>query len=217
MKRVLITRDKAPDFTQLLVKKGVEVIAKSFIHTAAVPVTHVPPTDWIFFSSKRAVRYFLDAFTPKKPIQLGAIGKGTATAISERGLHVDFIGASEDTQQVGNAFNELAAGKTVLFPQGNASLKTVQQSLNKATALDLVVYETSPKNVNITGVDVGVFTSPSNVNSFADGANEWPPMNIAIGKSTGARLAALKVPYTVAESFDEHSLARAAWSELKNA
>lgn len=172
VKKIFISRnEKYNDF----LKRGLEAnnfkpCYQSLIETLPVTFNKNFKADWVFFSSKNAVKYF---FTQKPDIgnaKIGAVGKSTADEVRKYGKRADFIGSSDDTRMTGKKFAALAGNKTILFPQAKESMKTIQLQLpGGQNVKNLVVYETI-KNPDLTispdEFDILVFTSPSNVDAF---------------------------------------------------
>lgn len=215
---VFITRDihKNDLFTRALTASGYEVSGKAFIEFKPLPF-HMPiATDWIFFSSKHAVKYFFEKKPPLTKSKIGVIGKATAAAIRHYGHRADFIGYSTDTKLTGKQFASLVKSATVLFPQAKDSLRTVQQQfVNKYQVKDLPVYETIQKPVeNTPDADIMLFTSPSNVEAFFEKKTLKASQKIiAMGDATANALkqAGIKSIYLV-PGFDEVGLLQAVFS-----
>jgi uroporphyrinogen-III synthase len=100
----------------------------------------------------------------------------------------------------------------VLFPGAEESLRSIQKGLSADTkVINIVVYETVLEDeVEGSGADVLVFTSPSNVDAyFAENLLDPYQKVIAIGKSTGKKFEEMGVKYTLPFSPDEVGLAEA--------
>ena len=136
----------------------------------AIPYARPNHTDWIFFSSKHAVKYFFEGKPDIGKAKIGVIGKATSVALRQQGKRADFIGYSTDTKLTGKQFASLVKSGTVLFPQAKDSMRTVQQQfVNKYQVKDLVVYETIQKPVtDVPEADIMLFTSPSNVEAYLE-------------------------------------------------
>jgi hydroxymethylbilane synthase len=213
---VLITRDLAEDsfFKNVLEGNGYDVKGISFIETNKVTFKEVTPTDWIFFASATAVRFFFEQDPQLKPkIKFGVIGKSTEEELKRYNRNAAFVGSVNDTKVVGKKFAKTVGAETVLFPQAKGGLRTIQQQFEDAGKLtDLTVYETVKKiNVQLPEVEVVVFTSPSNVASFFEkGKINNKQRVIAMGKSTEKKLQEFGVENCILpESFDEIGLAQA--------
>jgi hydroxymethylbilane synthase len=63
-------------FDKILSEYGFQCEGQSLIETEAIQIGTLPEFDWIFFSSKNAVDYFLKQYTPQTRHKIGAIGKG---------------------------------------------------------------------------------------------------------------------------------------------
>ncbi len=213
---VLITRDLAPDsfFKNVLEGNGYDVKGISFIETHKVVITGVPHTDWIFFASATAVRFFFEQDPQLKPkTKFGAIGKSTEEELKKYNRNAAFVGHINDTKVIGKKFAKAVGNESVLFPQAKGGLRTIQQQFDDQTKLtDLTVYETVKKStIQLPEVKVIVFTSPSNVSSyFEKGIVTNRQQVIAMGNSTEKKLKEFGVENCILPiSFDEIGLAQA--------
>jgi len=215
---VFITRNIREDdfFSRVLKASSYKVSGRAFIEFKAVPFSRLPIADWVFFSSKHAVKYFFEQKPDMGNLKIGAIGKSTAAAIRTYGKRADFIGYSTDTRLTGKQFASLVKSSPVVFPQAKDSMRTVQQQfVNKSQARDLIVYETLHKPVEDTpDADIMLFTSPSNVEAFFEKKKLTPEQKvIAMGDATSHTLKqfGVKSVYLV-PSFDEIGLLQAIYS-----
>ncbi len=222
--KVFISRDLSANsyFRKALEKHHIEIEARSLIRT--VPVITILDSyilrnvDWIFFSSKNAVEYFfqLNPALPKK-VKFGVMGSGSEDMLRRKGYFVDYTGVGIDSADVAAEFAALANGQTVLFPSAEDSMRSIQQALSADTKIiDLPVYETILEDdVEPTGAEILVFTSPSNVEAyFVDNLLDPDQKVIAIGKSTGKKLEEIGVKYTLPYSPDETGLAEAVFGTI---
>lgn len=220
---VLITRDLEDNsfFKNVLEGNGYMVHGISFIETRKVAFTDVPQTDWIFFTSSNAVRFFFE----QKPqlnskTQFAVVGSGTEQTLKQYHKNPTFAGINNDTKVIGKKFARVVGAGTVLFPQAKGGLRTIQQQfLIQDTIVDLPVYETVKKeNVTVEDTEILVFTSPSNVESYFEKKKiNTQQKVIAIGKSTEKKLKELGVTNSVLpESFDEVGLAEAVFKITSN-
>jgi hydroxymethylbilane synthase len=215
---VFITRDLKKDdfFSRVLKANKYEVSGRAFIEFKTIPFSRIPIADWVFFSSKHAVKYFFDQKPEIGKLKIGAIGKSTAAAIRTYGRRADFIGYSTDTRLTGKQFASLVKSAPVVFPQAKDSMRTVQQQfVNKSQTRDLAVYETIQKPVEDTpDADIMLFTSPSNVEAFFEKKKLSSSQKvIAMGDATAHTLKqfGVKSVYLV-PSFDEIGLLQAIFS-----
>ncbi|TSJ44185.1 hydroxymethylbilane synthase [Mucilaginibacter corticis] len=219
IKSVFISREVSDQsyFKRALAKHHVQIDARSLIRTVPV-ITKLDSyilkhIDWIFFSSKNAVEYFfqLNPLLPKD-VKFGVMGAGSEEMLRRKGHFADFTGLGNDSADVAEEFAKVANGTQVLFPGAEDSLKSIQKGLSADTkVIDLAVYETVLEDdVEGTGAEVLVFTSPSNVDAyFADNLLDPYQKVIAIGKSTGKKFDEMGVKYTLPFSPDEVGLAEA--------
>ncbi len=222
--KVFISRDLTANsyFRKALEKHHIEIEARSLIRT--VPVITILDSyilrdiDWIFFSSKNAVEYFfqLNPSLPKK-VKFGVMGSGSEDMLRRKGYFVDYTGVGIDSTDVASDFAALANGQTVLFPSAEDSMRSIQQALSADTKIiDLPVYETILEDdVEPSGAEILVFTSPSNVDAyFVNNLLDPDQKVIAIGKSTGKKLEEIGVKYTLPYSPDETGLAEAVFGTI---
>jgi len=215
---VFITRNIKEDdfFSRVLKANKYTVSGKAFIEFKAVPFSRIPIGDWVFFSSKHAVKYFFEQKPDMGKMKIGAIGKSTAAAIRTYGKRADFIGYSTDTRLTGKQFASLVKSAPVIFPQAKDSMRTVQQQfVNRSQTRDLTVYETIQKPVeNTPDADIMLFTSPSNVEAFFEKKKLNPEQKIiAMGDATAHTLKqfGVKSVYLV-PAFDDVGLLQAVFS-----
>ena len=216
---VFITRDIREDdfFSRVLKANKYRVSGRAFIEFKPIHFNRIPSfIEWIFFSSKHAVKYFFEQKPDIGKAKIGAIGKSTAAAIRTYGKRADFIGGSTDTRLTGKQFASIAKSAHVLFPQAKDSMRTVQQQfVNRSQTKDIAVYETIQKPVEDSpDADIMLFTSPSNVEAFFEKKKLSPKQKvIAMGDSTSHTLKqfGVKSVYLV-PSFDEVGLLQAIFS-----
>lgn len=216
---VFISREVSEQsyFRRALEKHGIQIDDRSLIRTVPM-ITKLDPyilkhVDWIFFSSKNAVDYFF-RLEPTLPIgvKFGVMGAGSEEMLRLQGHFADFTGSGGDTADVAVEFAKLANGGTILFPCAEDSLRAIQKGLSDTThVIDLPIYETVLEDdVEASGADVLVFTSPSNVEAyFINNLLDPYQKVIAIGKSTGKKFDEMGVKYTLPFAPDEVGLAEA--------
>lgn len=190
---IFISRELTADspFYSILPSEGVKIIGQSLVAFEAVSFDTLPETDWCFFSSRNAVKFFFEGLKAAnlhlpKGIKWGVLGEGTAKALKEQGHVADFAGNGEP-QRVGEAFAVVAAGQGVLFPRAAQSRESIQKILaGTVTIHDLVVYTNTPRtDFELPSADILVFTSPLNAQAyFAQYAYQNGQKVLAIGQST---------------------------------
>jgi hydroxymethylbilane synthase len=217
---VLITRevtDHSP-LARMARSEGWELQGIPFITTQrkALPKS-IPATDWIFFSSGQAVKYFFQQRKGKPKAALAAIGRGTARALKEFGEPA-FVGADGSTHEVAKAFAAHIGEASVLFPISNASVRTVQLALKPEQVHEVICYTTEEAPKVVGTFDVVVFSSPSNVEAYfkhnaAKSYQKW----IAFGATTAEKLAAFtQLPITVLPKIDDDAIAEAIKATLNS-
>jgi uroporphyrinogen-III synthase len=215
-RKIFVTRDyKEGDYLPAaLTKLGFEVEGKSLIEFKQIRIKELPKTDWVFFSSKHAVRYFFNQ-QPKleNNVKFGCIGTSTSAELRAHGKRADFIGQNTDIKLVGKQFSSKVGNSKVLFPIARGSMQSIQwQMVKRDNVINLEVYATLKHSVEISAEkEVIVFTSPSNVEAFFEKNKIEPHQKvIAMGESTGKALEKLKIKnYTMPVSFDDLGLVQA--------
>lgn len=164
----------------------IELTSHSFLSFKAIPFQLDDSVDCVFFSSPRAVNFYL-ASAPLKPETLIAVaGQSTAKSLEQLGYHVHFIPSESGKVEAASLeFSNWLGSKSVLFPISSRSNKSYSQFIHSSQIRLIEVYETIIEAKKIPLVDCFVFTSPSNVKGFFM-ENELPKNArvIAWGEST---------------------------------
>jgi hydroxymethylbilane synthase len=214
---VMITRDiKRNDFLQrVLEANGYKFHGISLIEIKKIPLTPFKKTDWVFFSSKHAVRHFMDQKPELGAVKFGAVGKETAAELRKYDKRADFIGYSTDTKLTGKQFASVVQSGTVLFPLAKGSMRSIQQQFHSHQVSDVVVYETIKHDPsNLPKANILVFTSPSNVDAFFEKNKISADQKvIAMGQATGNALERKGVKrYKMPPAFDDVAIAQVVFS-----
>lgn len=215
---VFITRDSRDNdfFSRILKSHGYNVSSRSLIKTNRIPLRPLPKCEWVFFSSKNAVKHFFAQKPETGDVKYGVISKSTGEELRRFGKKPDFIGYSTDTRLTGKQFSAVVGSKTVLFPIARGSMKTVQQQLPKqGQAVDVFVYETIKNNQEpVEYADILVFTSPSNVEAFFEKNKISKEQKVvAMGGATENALQKFGIKTnTMPASFDDMGLLQAVFS-----
>jgi hydroxymethylbilane synthase len=214
-KKVFVTRsfNEHDYLPKALGRLGFTVEGKSLIEFKQIKIKELPKTDWVFFSSKHAVRYFMNQKPEIGNVKFGCIGTSTSAELRAFGKRADFIGQSTDTKLVGKQFSSKVGSAKVLFPIARGSMQSIQwQMVKRENVFNLEVYATLKQSVEVDeSFDVLVFTSPSNVEAYFEKNKVFPAQQlIAMGESTGKALEKLKhKKYTMPVSFDDLGLVQA--------
>jgi uroporphyrinogen-III synthase len=148
--------------------------------------------DWVIFTSKNGVAFFLDGLRKKIPltIKIAAVGVKTKLELEKRGYQVHFVPTSFVAEVFAEELlKELSGNERILFPKGNLARDVIPVKLREFGVFldELIVYGTKAnvekKQELITALKLGkvniiTFTSPSTVDSFVyllEGTNwrEW--------------------------------------------
>lgn len=215
-RKVFLTRDlKETDYlSRALGRLDFQLEGKSLIEFKEIKIRFLPQTDWIFFSSKHAVRYFMNQ-KPELPVgvKFACIGTSTSAELRTFGKRADFIGQNTDIKLVGKQFSSKVGNDRVLFPIARGSMQSVQwQMVKRDNIFNLEVYDTIKHSIEISSDhDILVFTSPSNVEAFFEKNKILPTQKVvAMGESTGKALEKEKIKlYKMPQTFDDLGMVRA--------
>ncbi|MFZ7932600.1 uroporphyrinogen-III synthase [Bacillus thuringiensis] len=144
--------------------------------------------DWVIFTSRNGVAFFLDSLKKKLPltIKIAVVGVKTKLELEKRGYQVHFVPNSFVAEAFAEEFlKELNGNERILFPKGNLARDVIPVKLREiGVSLDeLIVYGTKVNvekkqeliaALKLGEVDIITFTSPSTVTSFVrllEGAN----------------------------------------------
>jgi hydroxymethylbilane synthase len=212
---VFITRDARQDdfFHSTLRKLGFGVEGKSLIEFREIRIRDLPKTDWIFFSSKHAVKYFFSQKPAVGTVKFGCVGTSTSAELRKHGHRADFIGQSTDIKLVGKQFSSKAGNARVLFPIARGSMQTIQwQMAKKDNVFNVEVYATVKQPLTLASTpDILLFTSPSNVEAYFEKHKPDAKQRfIAMGDATGKALGRAGIKeFSMPDGFDDLSLVRA--------
>ncbi len=135
--------------------------------------------DWVIFTSRNGVAFFLDSLKKKLPltIKIAAVGENKIR-VRKRGYQVHFVPTSFVAEAFAEEFlKELSGNERILFPKGNLAREVIPVALREiGVSLDeLIVYGTKVNiekkqeliaALKLGKVDIITFTSPSTVTSF---------------------------------------------------
>lgn len=192
--KVFVSRPLSDDsiFLMKMQQAKIDVSAQSLIKFSALPFEVPTQTDWLFFYSKKGVKYFFEkvSLSSERP-KIACIGQGTANYLQEKtGLNSDFVGNGAPKESA-QAFLEVAKQQRVTFVRAMNSKKSVQQFLeHKIISIDCIVYQNHPIDEQyLFSGEILVFTSPLNVKTYFNLNRLGPTQKVvAIGQSTAAAL-----------------------------
>jgi uroporphyrinogen-III synthase len=161
---------------------GARVSAIPLVTIEAVPF-QVPrgAFDWLFFTSKNAVRAFFDRIpgdSPLRTLPIAVVGPATARALTTYGSEASFVAPRFDAEGAAEAFLKVytCQGLRILWPCGNLANQDLVEILAGAGAqvMPLAVYQTilcqalseSERLLLQAPADLLVFTSPSAVSAY---------------------------------------------------
>lgn len=210
--RILITRpeQESKPVATLLGAMGAEVIC--------IPTIEVHPANsdeisqvqknihayqWIVFTSKNAVRYFLKNFpVPEnnRP-KIAAVGKTTGQTIAQYNWPVDFIGAGKGAETLAREFHKKVGFNNlkILYPCSHLAktrFSTIAME-NGADHIHMVhayrtVAPTNLKSQKLYPYHIAIFYSESAVNNYVNALSDRSPLKhlwtVSIGLTTSQSL-----------------------------
>jgi uroporphyrinogen-III synthase len=193
--RIILTRqrDRNKAWAARLEAAGYAVVEVPLIKYESLPVPGDLGTfDWILFTSPQGVKAFVATGIDPGDAQMGALGAGTADALTKAGLRDDLGARTLDGAEFAQAFlAKVTGGGKVLLPGPNRRLTEPRASLTTAgfEVTELPLYETCSvpveelPAVEFAPGDIVFFCSPSTVRAFTEAWNERPRC-VAIGETT---------------------------------
>lgn len=189
---VVITRPITGEelMARTLAAHGLSLEGLELLTPRSLPFGDLPDHDRIFFSSRNAVRGFVQGGGDILASPCDAIGAGTAEEVRKHGGEAVFIGDGPDTLTIARDYAERFGHMRVLFPGADKSLRTVQKAMPDGHALDLIVYAMEPVGTAkpVRG-EVVIVTSPDLVDALHAIAplDRWKHV-VAMGNSTARRI-----------------------------
>lgn len=150
-----------------------------------------PWSEWLFFYSKKGVRYYFDQQPPQRmrSHKLACFGPGTASYLLDNyGFMPDFIGTGEKEATTLGLLNT-AANESVCFVVGRQSLRSVQAIIGeKLEWTEICVYDNTPAvTPDLSTYKTAIITSPMNYESFVTNGGSADHI-ISIGASTSQKI-----------------------------
>jgi hydroxymethylbilane synthase len=224
LRKVFISKklDESSYLKRLIKRLNWEITDIPMIELKGIPFNSIPECDWIFFTSKNAVKYFFESnvlnIEDLQNKKFACIGDSTKRYLEQYGVKSHFTGDSNSITLIAENFSKQCAGQKVLFPCSSISNKSIGDLIKEvAEVMYLPVYENveSSKKLDTT-FDYYIFTSPSNVRSFLK-SNSIPNTAyiIALGESTQQELLKHKIDKAriiLPVAFDEVAISAAMMS-----
>ncbi|OAV46155.1 uroporphyrinogen-III synthase [Lewinella sp. 4G2] len=211
MRHLFISRNLAPESPLRAFAKaqGWALTDRSLLTFSPLPYDPPKDADIWFFYSPRAVEFGVGGLrdVTSNPA-VAALGKGTATALTEHGITVNFTGTGSPAAVTNQFIHHFESGR-VFFPRARQSRLSVQTALPpEFQVMDAVCYDNVPvAEVPQVIADIYVFTSPLNARTYLQ-THTLPEKAtvVAIGPSTGGELAALRINHHIAASPSEEGI-----------
>lgn len=190
--RVTMTRAVQGDelMARVLHAHGLTLNGLPLFEPLPLPFDPVTGHDRTFFTSRNAVRFFVEGGGDLRDAPNDAVGPGTADELRKHGVEPGFVGEGPDTTTIAAAYAERFGGLHILFPCAEEGQRTVQRALAEANVIEVHVYAMRPlEEVAVPFTDVAVLTSPDNAEAFDTLLPlEEVPHLVAMGTSTARRI-----------------------------
>lgn len=163
-----------------------------------------PDYDWIIFTSRYGVRYFLEALGEAgldirsfSGVRIASVGPVTTGALAACHLYPDVESPTESAAGLVDYFRtRRITGRRILLPRSDKKLSYLSDELEKLgnRVTDLTVYENHPNDtapgIDPTGCDKIWFASPSGVEAFKKKYKDFPEgvLLVAKGKTTANKI-----------------------------
>ena len=170
IRSILITKSKDDKgaLYDYCISQNIAILYHSFLTFKQVNISETTTSDVLFFSSKRAVDYFLQQTKISENTTVACIGESTKIHLQSKGIPVHFVGKNAGQPEV--ISQELAAwlgDRTITVVLAKESKKSILTQLNSSKISCYIVYETIINSKIIEQqFDCVVFTSPSNAEGF---------------------------------------------------
>lgn len=167
---VFITKevDHESELTKWCNDNNIKLVNKSFLHFESLNSSEIPSGEVYFFTSKRAVSFFLSQHKIPDEVQIACVGQSTANEFLKRGIHVDFIGKSSGNPLIiANELSNFINQKSIVFMGALKGSDAIYNQIKTSTKRKYPIYKTIITPELIAEVyDCYVFTSPSNLEGF---------------------------------------------------
>lgn len=190
-KKIFISKkiDENSYLKKIITRLHWQITDYPLIKTEALIKKPLPYFDWIFFNSKNAIKHYIEIYDKHnlKNKSIACISESSALLLEKEGITPNFIGKSNDINQIAEEFIQYCKKQTVLFPCSSISKQSIENIIqNVAHSIHFPIYQTiTIPQTFIEDFDFLVFTSPSNARAFFQ--YNTPSNNskiIALGKST---------------------------------
>lgn len=197
-KTVVVTRPEHESklLTKMLKTLGFNVFIYPSIRISKPPLSltdkeklrNVESYDWIVFTSRNGVVYFLNALQELKidalilkAKKIASVGPATALELTKNNINVHFIPSKFTTSDLARELSGIE-NKKILLPRANIATRDLTRRLEKrgATVVDISIYQTNYiSEVNETfeklilenEIKAIIFTSPSTVRGLIGNLN----------------------------------------------
>ena len=185
IKRIFISRKLTSESRIRKIATGHYIKDQSLIQFSQL-VFDPPESDWVFFYSRNAVRFFFEETNLELyPYQYACLSSGTAEELSKCVLDISFVGKGNPSE-VAKQFQEVRKpNEPVCFIRANNSVDSIHNLIKSENTFSIPVYDNQPiEDIPVEDFDILIFTSPMNVDVWFS-VNEYKDQTIiVIGNTT---------------------------------
>jgi uroporphyrinogen-III synthase len=186
---IFITKEieEQSDLKQWCLENNIKLVSTSFLTFKPITSSELPKEEVYFFSSKRAVYYFVSQFQIPDNVKIACVGQATANECAKHKIRVDFIGkTSGNPQLLAAELSYFLGEQSIVFIGALEGSDAIYNELNTLNKSKSPVYQTFVESSVINeNFEYYIFTSPSNLEGFLK-LNKFPIDSkiIAWGKTT---------------------------------
>lgn len=191
-KRIVVTRsqEQAGPLSERLAELGAQAIPFPTIQFVplesaelAAAKQHLSSYDWLLFTSRNAVTFFLNGEALTLP-RVAVVGSATANELAQRGIAVQAMPNPFTGVELATTLGDLN-GQKILLPRSRLGHPDMVSQLEAqgACVTDIALYDTLPiqpapeaMQELAQGIDAITFTSPSTVQNFCHIVPDWQEM-----------------------------------------
>ncbi len=139
-----------------------------------VEIKNISDFEWVFFGSKRGVKYFLEMVDLDylKGLKIACVGEKTAEFLEKKGFKPDFVPSNNSSKHFFEEFTKnFSPEKGILFPTSNISKNDLMKEFSEKGILfkKIVVYKTVCADFVLEeDADAYIFLSPSSFKCFLE-------------------------------------------------
>lgn len=189
MKNIFISRSLKPSSPIRNIEGGHVLVDQSLIDFSPIDFEE-PRADWIFFYSRKGVKYFFEGGNYELyPYLWACMSEGTADELSHYVTDISFIGSGTPEEVSAMYVDHIQPSKVTCFIRAEHSLDSVKKNIENEVDFSIPVYSNKPsQDIPTQKFDILVFTSPMNVDAWFKKRKYNNEYLISIGNTTAKHI-----------------------------